>query len=84
MIDVFLLRINDYYKWQLYVATCSPARDAGAGYVAWGHSTLIGPVSLLVYLFLFLNRFLFGYLMYCSKTNNNLFWRNFFQNQSDY
>ncbi|XP_031376761.1 omega-amidase, chloroplastic [Punica granatum] len=28
---------------QLYVATCSPARDAGAGYVAWGHSTLIGP-----------------------------------------
>ncbi|KAK6236700.1 hypothetical protein SCA6_012037 [Theobroma cacao] len=28
---------------QLYVATCSPARDAGAGYVAWGHSSLIGP-----------------------------------------
>ncbi|XP_073315290.1 omega-amidase, chloroplastic isoform X1 [Primulina huaijiensis] len=28
---------------QIYVATCSPARDAGAGYVAWGHSTLIGP-----------------------------------------
>ncbi|PSR93613.1 Omega-amidase [Actinidia chinensis var. chinensis] len=28
---------------QLYVATCSPARDASAGYVAWGHSTLIGP-----------------------------------------
>ncbi|CAM8969514.1 unnamed protein product [Rhodiola kirilowii] len=28
---------------QLYVATCSPARDAGAGYVAWGHSALIGP-----------------------------------------
>uniref|UniRef100_A0A7N0UQW5 CN hydrolase domain-containing protein n=1 Tax=Kalanchoe fedtschenkoi TaxID=63787 RepID=A0A7N0UQW5_KALFE len=28
---------------QLYVATCSPARDAGAGYVAWGHSTLVGP-----------------------------------------
>lgn len=30
---------------QLYVATCAPARDAGGGYVAWGHSTLIGPVS---------------------------------------
>ncbi|KAH9805124.1 Omega-amidase [Citrus sinensis] len=30
---------------QLYVATCSPARDEGAGYVAWGHSTLVGPVS---------------------------------------
>ncbi|KAL9230413.1 hypothetical protein vseg_005768 [Gypsophila vaccaria] len=28
---------------QLYVATCSPARDARAGYVAWGHSTLVGP-----------------------------------------
>lgn len=28
---------------QLYIATCSPARDATAGYVAWGHSTLIGP-----------------------------------------
>lgn len=28
---------------QLYVATCSPARDAGAGYIAWGHSTLVGP-----------------------------------------
>ncbi|KAG5244091.1 omega-amidase,chloroplastic [Salix suchowensis] len=28
---------------QLYVATCSPARDVAAGYVAWGHSTLVGP-----------------------------------------
>ncbi|WMV42230.1 hypothetical protein MTR67_035615 [Solanum verrucosum] len=28
---------------QLYVATCAPARDVGGGYVAWGHSTLIGP-----------------------------------------
>ncbi|CAL0305756.1 unnamed protein product [Lupinus luteus] len=28
---------------QLYVATCSPARDIGSGYVAWGHSTLVGP-----------------------------------------
>ncbi|KAK9102474.1 hypothetical protein Sjap_019728 [Stephania japonica] len=28
---------------QLYVATCSPARDTGAGYTAWGHSTLVGP-----------------------------------------
>ncbi|XP_004501439.1 omega-amidase, chloroplastic [Cicer arietinum] len=28
---------------QLYVATCSPARDAASGYVAWGHSTLVGP-----------------------------------------
>ncbi|RYR32795.1 hypothetical protein Ahy_A10g047315 [Arachis hypogaea] len=28
---------------QLYVATCSPARDTGSGYVAWGHSTLVGP-----------------------------------------
>ncbi|CAI9100678.1 OLC1v1037829C1 [Oldenlandia corymbosa var. corymbosa] len=28
---------------QLYVATCSPARDSTANYVAWGHSTLVGP-----------------------------------------
>ncbi|XP_073278914.1 omega-amidase, chloroplastic-like [Primulina huaijiensis] len=28
---------------QLYVATCSPARDTGSNYVAWGHSTLVGP-----------------------------------------
>ncbi|EYU28350.1 hypothetical protein MIMGU_mgv1a022881mg, partial [Erythranthe guttata] len=27
----------------LYVATCSPARDCGSSYVAWGHSTLVGP-----------------------------------------
>lgn len=41
------------FNWQLYVATCSPARDAGAGYVAWGHSTLVGPVITFVYLFLY-------------------------------
>ncbi|WJX35392.1 Omega-amidase, chloroplastic, variant 2 [Trifolium repens] len=28
---------------QLYVATCSPARDTGSDYIAWGHSTLVGP-----------------------------------------
>ncbi|KAF5748349.1 Nitrilase/cyanide hydratase and apolipoprotein N-acyltransferase family protein isoform 1 [Tripterygium wilfordii] len=28
---------------QLYVATCSPARDISAGYIAWGHSSLVGP-----------------------------------------
>ncbi|KAK4432838.1 Omega-amidase, chloroplastic [Sesamum alatum] len=28
---------------QLYVATCSPARDCSSSYVAWGHSTLVGP-----------------------------------------
>ncbi|XP_077236311.1 nitrilase/cyanide hydratase and apolipoprotein N-acyltransferase family protein [Tasmannia lanceolata] len=33
---------------QLYVATCSPARDAGAGYVAWGHSTLVGPFGEVI------------------------------------
>ncbi|PIN23999.1 Carbon-nitrogen hydrolase [Handroanthus impetiginosus] len=33
---------------QLYVATCSPARDAAAGYVAWGHSTLVGPFGELL------------------------------------
>ncbi|GMG99153.1 hypothetical protein Nepgr_000993 [Nepenthes gracilis] len=33
---------------QLYVATCSPAREATAGYVAWGHSSLIGPFGELL------------------------------------
>ena len=28
---------------QLFVATCSPARAEGAAYVAWGHSTVVGP-----------------------------------------
>ena len=28
----------------MYVITCSPARDSNAGYVAWGHSTVVGPV----------------------------------------
>ncbi|CAH2072951.1 unnamed protein product [Thlaspi arvense] len=33
---------------QLYVATCSPARDTGAGYTAWGHSTLVGPFGEVI------------------------------------
>ncbi|CAO2841975.1 unnamed protein product [Amaranthus hypochondriacus] len=28
---------------KLYVATCSTARNTGSKYVAWGHSTLVGP-----------------------------------------
>lgn len=29
---------------QLFVATCSPARDvSGGGYVAWGHSSIVNP-----------------------------------------
>lgn len=28
---------------QVFVATCSPARDDSASYRAWGHSTLVGP-----------------------------------------
>lgn len=28
---------------QLYVATVSPARDVDATYIAWGHSTIVGP-----------------------------------------
>ncbi|KAI8466365.1 MAG: carbon-nitrogen hydrolase [Monoraphidium minutum] len=30
---------------QLFVATCSPARDPGASYQAWGHSTVVGPFA---------------------------------------
>ncbi|KAH0450135.1 hypothetical protein IEQ34_020827 [Dendrobium chrysotoxum] len=33
---------------QLFVATCSPARDASAGYIAWGHSTLVGPFGEVI------------------------------------
>ena len=33
---------------QLYVATCSPARDDGASYTAWGHSTVVGPFAEVV------------------------------------
>lgn len=28
---------------QLYVMACSPARDTTAGYVAWGHSSVVSP-----------------------------------------
>eukprot|EP01041_Mallomonas_annulata_P005169 gene5169-10338_t len=28
---------------QLFVASCSPARDEGAGYIAWGHSLVVNP-----------------------------------------
>lgn len=28
---------------QLFVATCSPARNSEASYQAWGHSTAIDP-----------------------------------------
>ncbi|GLJ11613.1 hypothetical protein SUGI_0172800 [Cryptomeria japonica] len=33
---------------QLYVATCSPVRDITAGYIAWGHSTLVGPFGEVI------------------------------------
>jgi len=28
---------------QVFVAACSPARDEAAGYVAWGHSSVVSP-----------------------------------------
>lgn len=30
---------------QLYVALCSPARDVGASYHAWGHSLIVDPMA---------------------------------------
>jgi len=30
---------------QLFVATCSPARNPESGYQAWGHSTVVGPFA---------------------------------------
>ncbi|GFY80476.1 nitrilase/cyanide hydratase and apolipoprotein N-acyltransferase family protein [Actinidia rufa] len=36
------------HNWQLFVATCSPARDTNASYVAWGHSSLVGPFGEVI------------------------------------
>jgi len=33
---------------QIYVATCSPARDLSAGYHAWGHSTVVNPLGQVI------------------------------------
>ncbi|KAI0473176.1 carbon-nitrogen hydrolase [Xylariaceae sp. FL0804] len=33
---------------QLYVALCSPARDLGASYHAWGHSLVVDPMAQVV------------------------------------
>jgi omega-amidase len=33
---------------QLYVATCSPARNPDSPYQAWGHSTLVGPFAEVI------------------------------------
>ena len=33
---------------QVYVASVSPARDKNAGYVAWGHSTIVDPFGTVV------------------------------------
>ncbi|KAI1501933.1 carbon-nitrogen hydrolase [Biscogniauxia marginata] len=33
---------------QLYVALCSPARDLGASYHAWGHSLIVDPMAQVV------------------------------------
>lgn len=33
---------------QVYVATASPARDETASYVAWGHSTVVSPWSVMI------------------------------------
>lgn len=30
---------------QMFIAACSPARDDRAGYVAWGHSSVVGPFA---------------------------------------
>ncbi|KAJ3054566.1 hypothetical protein HK097_001450 [Rhizophlyctis rosea] len=33
---------------QIYVAACSPARDTGSEYVAWGHSTVVDPLGKVI------------------------------------
>lgn len=32
----------------MYVAACSPARDNGADYEAWGHSTIVDPKGIVL------------------------------------
>uniref|UniRef100_A0A0D3FEI2 CN hydrolase domain-containing protein n=1 Tax=Oryza barthii TaxID=65489 RepID=A0A0D3FEI2_9ORYZ len=39
---------NRTFCYQLFVATCAPARDTSAGYIAWGHSTLVGPFGEVI------------------------------------
>ncbi|KAI8812755.1 carbon-nitrogen hydrolase [Cladochytrium replicatum] len=33
---------------QIYVAACSPARDTSSDYIAWGHSTAVGPMGQIL------------------------------------
>jgi len=33
---------------QVYVSTCSPARDMSAGYHAWGHSMVVDPMGIVI------------------------------------
>ncbi|KAK9102465.1 hypothetical protein Sjap_019719 [Stephania japonica] len=33
---------------QLFVATCSPARNSSGSYMFWGHSTLVGPFGEII------------------------------------
>lgn len=33
---------------QIYVAGCSPARDTGASYVAYGHSCVVDPMGKVI------------------------------------
>ncbi|CAG8750151.1 4041_t:CDS:2, partial [Acaulospora morrowiae] len=33
---------------QFYVATCSPARDTEASYIAWGYSTIVDPNGQII------------------------------------
>lgn len=33
---------------QVFIASCSPAREAGAGYTAWGHSMIIDPFAAII------------------------------------
>lgn len=33
---------------QVFVATCSPARNPASSYQAWGHSTVVGPFAEVI------------------------------------
>ena len=40
-VNFVLLLLLHHCATQVYVATPSPARDTEAGYVAWGHSSVV-------------------------------------------
>ena len=43
LLSYLLYLLTFHFFNQVYVASVSPARDESAGYVAWGHTTVVNP-----------------------------------------